>query len=57
MLDNREVARPDDRKGRPYISCRSSLEGYVGATLAVVRQKLNNSPRPHALGIILPDNL
>ena len=31
------IQEPGDRKGRPYISCRSNVPGYVGATLAVAR--------------------
>ncbi len=29
--------KPGDREGHPYISCRNSGQGYVGATLAVAR--------------------
>ncbi len=38
------IHEPGDRKGRPYMKCRSSVLGYVGATLAVARQQRRIPP-------------
>ncbi len=47
------IQEPGDRKGRPYISCRSSVVGYVGTTLAVARQKHSSLFLDHSQALTL----